>query len=160
MSNLYKEIEIGSSLDNLYKVERFVEEICDHYYINNTYFGNILISIEEAVKNAIIHGNKNDNHKKVKISFKRIANSLSFVITDHGEGFNYMTVPNPIDPEQTENKPGNGLFLIRSLADKVIYNKKGNAVEILFYISSINQETTLTRINKMNQYFMKQKTIA
>ena len=159
MNHLYKELSIPSSIVNLCKVEKFIEEICDSYYITNSYFGNILLSVEEAFKNAIIHGNREDKKKNVLISFQRISNGLSFTITDQGAGFNYRAVPNPIETgSETENNC-NGIFLIRSLADKVSYNSKGNHLEIVFYISTISQETTLNRISKMNQYFMKQKSI-
>jgi len=160
MNHLYKELNISSSISNLGKVGIFVEEICDAYYITNSYFGNILLSLEEAVKNAIIHGNKLDQRKTVMISFQRIPNGLKFTVVDEGAGFNYKAVPNPVETS-TENGPnGTGIFLIRSLADKVSYNSKGNLLEIEFYISTINQETTLNRISKLNQYFMKQKSIA
>jgi len=160
MNHLYKELNIPSSTSYLCKVEIFVEEICDVFYITNSYFGNILLSLEEAVKNAIIHGNKRDIKKTVRISFQRIPNGLSFTITDQGDGFNYWAVPNPVETKDENENTGNGIFLIRSLADKVSYNSTGNQVEIEFYISSISQETTLNRINKMNHYFMKQKSMA
>lgn len=159
MSNLYKELIISSSINNLCKVGNFVEEICDAYYITNSYFGNILLSLEEAVRNAIIHGNQLDKHKTVRIVFHRIPNGLQFIVEDQGAGFNFKAVPNPVETETANVTPGTGIFLIRSLADKVSYNSKGNQVEIVFYISTINQETTLNRISKMNQYFMKQKSM-
>ena len=159
MNNLYKELIIASTTNHLCKVEKFVEEICDAYYITNSYFGNILLSIGEAAKNAIIHGNMQDKNKSVRISFQRIPNGLSFTITDQGTGFNYWAVPNPIETKTDSGNTGNGIFLIRTLADKVSDNAKGNQVEIEFYISSISQETTLNRINKMNHYFMKQKSM-
>jgi serine/threonine-protein kinase RsbW len=159
MNNLYKELRISSSMSNLFKVGNFVEEICDAYYITNSYFGNILLSLEEAVKNAIIHGNGEDKGKQVLVSFQRIPNGLKFTVSDEGPGFNFMAVPNPVEAETGEGNSGTGMFLIRSLADKVSYNSKGNQVEIVFYITSINQETTLNRINQVSQYFMKQKAV-
>ena len=159
MKHLYKELNIPASTSHLCKVEKFVEEICDAYYITNSYFGNILVSVEEAAKNAIIHGNMQDKEKTVRISFQRIPNGLSFTITDQGEGFNYWAVPSPIETKNENDSIGNGIFLLRSLADKVSYNSKGNQVEIVFYISSISQETTLNRISEMNRYFMKQKSV-
>jgi hypothetical protein len=54
---------------------------------------------------------------------------------------------------------GNGIFLIRSLADKVFFNSIGNQVELTFTISSINQETTLNRISQLKNYFSRQKSL-
>jgi serine/threonine-protein kinase RsbW len=161
MNKIYKELKISSTNDSLAKVEKFVEEICETYYITNSYYGNILMAILEAVKNAIIHGNKNKPEKQVKICFKSIQNGLRFTITDQGDGFDFRNVRNPIEAEDSlSENVGKGIFLIRSLADQVSYNVKGNIVEIIFFISSINQETTLNRISQIHQYFNKQKSLA
>jgi len=161
MSRLCKELKLFSTKESLSGVEKFVDEICEAYYITNSYYGNILMAILEAVKNAIEHGNKNNPGKQVKISFKSVPNGLCFTIRDQGEGFNFRNVPNPIEvPEGQAEKAGKGIFLIRSLADQVSYNSKGNVVEIIFFISTINQETTLNRISQMHRYFNKQKSLA
>ncbi|MGA2822112.1 MAG: ATP-binding protein [Bacteroidales bacterium] len=161
MNRIFKELKIPSSNKNLTRVENFVDEICEAYYITNSYYANILMAILEAVKNAILHGNKNNPDKQVKISFKSVPNGLCFSIKDQGDGFDFRNVPNPIETGNglTENV-GKGIFLIRSLADKVSYNSKGNVVEIVFFISSINQETTLNRISQIHRYFNKQKSLA
>jgi serine/threonine-protein kinase RsbW len=161
MNRLYKELRIASRPENLTQVERFVEEICDAYYITNSYFGNILLAIEEAVKNAIIHGNKLDPQKEVLITFTSQANSLCFVVTDQGPGFNTNSLPDPLSADDTAiEHTGKGIFLISSLADNMKFNPAGNQVEIIFYISSIYHETTLNRISQLNKYFQKQKTLA
>jgi serine/threonine-protein kinase RsbW len=161
MTRICKELKVYSSNESLAKVENFVDEICEAYYITNSYYGNILMAILEAVKNAILHGNKSNPEKLVKINFRSIPNGLCFTIKDQGEGFNFRNIPNPIEvtDEQAENV-GKGIFLIRSLADQVSYNSKGNVIEIVFFISSINQETTLNRISQIHQYFNKQKSLA
>jgi serine/threonine-protein kinase RsbW len=161
MNRIFKELRIPSSNDSLTKVENFVDEICEAYYITNSYYGNILMAILEAVKNAILHGNKNNPDKQVKISFKSVPNGLCFLIKDRGDGFDFRNVPNPIEAgDGLAENVGKGIFLIRSLADQVSYNSKGNVVEIVFFISSINQETTLNRISQIHRYFNKQKSLA
>ena len=142
MNRICKEIRIPSRNESFAKVENFVDEICEAYYITNSYYGNILIAILEAVKNAILHGNKNNPVKQVKISFKSVPNGLCFTIKDQGDGFDFRNVPNPIEAsEGLAENIGKGIFLIRLLADQVSYNSKGNIIEIIFFISSINQET-------------------
>lgn len=161
MNRIYKELRIPSTMDSLRGIEKFVEEICDIYYIHNSYFGNILVAIEEAVTNAIIHGNKLDARKEVLVTFNSMPNGLCFVIEDQGDGFNFKNIPNPLEADTANGEiKGKGLFLIHSLADKVDFNLKGNRVEIIFNISSINQETTLNRITQLHSYFEKKKAIA
>jgi serine/threonine-protein kinase RsbW len=152
----FKELKINSLQKNISQVEKFIEEICADNYITQSYFGNIMLAIEEAVKNAIIHGNKLDSTKLVTIIFQRKRDGLNFIIEDEGEGFNPLEIPNPLDSVEIN---GNGVFLIRSLADKVNYNTIGNKVELTFTISSINQETTLSRITQLKSYFSRQKSL-
>ena len=161
MNNQPKELKISSTLMNFSKIEKFVEEICDQYYLNDSYLGNILVAIEEAVKNAIIHGNKNGINKQVIITYYTSSRGLTFKIEDEGEGFDLSSVPDLMECEESEvAKIGKGIFLIRSLADDITYNDIGNRVEITFDISSMHRETTLSRISKLHQYFEKQKSLA
>jgi serine/threonine-protein kinase RsbW len=161
MNRIFKELKIPSNNESLTKVENFVDEICEAYYITNSYYGNILMAILEAVKNAILHGNKNNPDQQVKISFRSVPNGLCFTIKDQGEGFDFRNVPNPVEAgDSLAENVGKGIFLMRSLADQVSYNSKGNVVEIVFFISSINQETTLNRISQIHRYFNKQKSLA
>ena len=157
MKDHLKQLTISSLQKNISQIERFVEETCDENYISASYFGNIMLAVEEAVKNAIVHGNKIDGQKKVTITFKRKKDGLSFIIEDEGEGFNHQNVPNPIESVDVS---GNGIFLMRSLADKLTFNAKGNQVELFFSITCISQETTLNRIIQLKNYFTRQKSLA
>jgi serine/threonine-protein kinase RsbW len=156
-----KTLKISSTIENLAAVEKFVEEICDQHLLSTTYFGNISIAVTEAAKNAILHGNKLNAEKEVTVSFENKHNGFSFVIEDQGEGFDVDTIPNPLEIEDTRfPTAGKGIYLIRSLSDKVVFKDKGKRVEMLFDISSINKETTLRRIRNLRKYFSKTKTIA
>ena len=156
MKNLHKKLIISSLQKDIWQVEQFVEEICDENYISTNYFGTIMLAMEEAVKNAIVHGNNQDHRKKVTITFQRKKNGLVFLIEDEGNGFNHRNIPSPID---AEDAPGNGIFLMRSLADKVSFNDKGNQVELVFSTTGINPETTLNRISHLKKYFSRQKSV-
>jgi len=142
---------LSSVPESLHQVEKFVEDICDEYNINNTYFGNILIALTEAVENAITHGNKNNSSKQVSLVFVSKPEGLSFSITDEGDGFDIYSISDPTDINQEELK-GRGIFLIKSLADELHYFNNGKTVEIIFKISSINNETASERINLLKKY--------
>lgn len=150
MIHNFKELKIKSLQKEWPLVERFTDTICEEYYVSNRYFANIMLAIEEAVQNAIVHGNRNDDSKSVSIRFVRKRSGLSFIIEDEGAGFNVADVPNPLDSDTNE---GTGIFLMKSLADRVKYNEKGNRVELLFTISSINYETTINRRSALSNYF-------
>jgi len=139
--------------ENIHQVEKFVEDICDEYNINNTYFGNILVALTEAVENAMVHGNKNNPSKNVEITFLSKPEGLSFTIKDEGDGFDINNIPDPTDlnvnPEEVK---GRGIFLIKSLADEVNFLLKDKGIEILFKTSSINNEIAIGRINQLKSY--------
>ena len=149
-----KTLEFASEINNINLLENFIDEICDEYRINNTYFGNILISLVETVKNAIIYGNKKDPNKKVTIKFEPNPKYLSFFVKDEGNGFDYKDAYNPEDNIYRNNTVfGKGLYLIKTLTDKVRFNKRGSQIELIFYISSVNLEITANRITKVGTYF-------
>ncbi|HIA37401.1 MAG TPA: ATP-binding protein [Flavobacteriales bacterium] len=111
--------------------------MCANYEINEDHYGNILISLTEAVNNAIQHGNKNDPKKNVEIVFDVETNleSFSFTVKDEGDGFDYTTIPDPTAPENIEKISGRGVFLMRNLADKVGFYSEGREIQLNFKIS-------------------------
>jgi serine/threonine-protein kinase RsbW len=145
-------ISIPSDRKNIHAIERFVEDICDYYNINNTYFGNILVALMEAVENAIIHGNNNDPSKTVTVNFEARETGLSFEVIDQGTGFDFSAVPDPTDIFKSTGTEGTGIFLIRSLADNVNFHDNGRRIELIFLIASINQLTYLERMKHFNEY--------
>jgi serine/threonine-protein kinase RsbW len=156
-----KTLKISSTLSSLNEVEQFIENICEQYSLSGIFYGNILLAVEEATKNAIQHGNKLNPEKEVIISFKSNHNGLTFTVEDQGEGFDIDAVKNPLEVEDNlYSKTGKGIFIIRSLADKVEFGSGGKKVEIVFDIASISQETTINRIQNLQKYFKKQKSLA
>jgi serine/threonine-protein kinase RsbW len=129
-----KQIAFPSVPDNVSIVEKLINEICAAYTISEDYYGNILVAVTEAVNNAIIHGNKLDPGKKVHVSFNADNQSLSFLVTDEGPGFDHSTLPDPTNPENLEKPNGRGVFLMRHLADKVEFADQGRTVQLDFII--------------------------
>jgi len=129
-----KGIFIDSKIENISIIERLVDEVSDEAGINSDIYGKILIATVEAVNNSIIHGNKQDESKKVNVSFVIEKNEMHVFIEDEGTGFNFGNVPDPTKPENIENIHGRGVYLIQHLADEVIFHAPGNKVELKFII--------------------------
>ncbi|MFK8103535.1 MAG: ATP-binding protein [Saprospiraceae bacterium] len=127
-------LTLTSSPDNVANVEPFVEKLVAEYQISPDVYGNILISLTEAVTNAIIHGNNNDATKLVMVNLKKLKNKLAFYITDEGNGFDFANLPDPTAPENLLKIGGRGVFLMRQLSDKVSFSNNGSTVEIYFNI--------------------------
>lgn len=127
-------IQLNSQFDQIVKIEKLIENVCNDYKINQDCYGNILVALTEAVNNAIQHGNKFDTTKKINILFEPQKQFLKFEITDEGEGFDFENVPDPTAIENIEKPNGRGVFLMRHLADDVKYFENGRKVELLFKV--------------------------
>ena len=129
-------ITLASEPESLAQIEPFVYEIKEKYEFGDDVLGNILVSLSEAVNNAIIHGNDSDASKKVTIICEpnTVKQSLSFKIIDEGDGFDYNSLPDPTAPENLEKLSGRGVFLMKQLADIVIFSDNGSTVEIQFKV--------------------------
>ncbi|NOQ26010.1 MAG: ATP-binding protein [Bacteroidales bacterium] len=127
-----KSILIESKIENINKIEKIIDEVSEEAKINSEVYGKILIATIEAVNNSIVHGNSQDVSKNVKVEFKVTENYISIFIEDEGPGFNFYNVPDPTIPENIENIHGRGVYLMKHLADDVIFHGKGNRVEIKF----------------------------
>ena len=84
--------------------------------------------MEEALVNAVKHGNKYDPAKKVHVRVGISSNLFRAEIADEGDGFDPDKLPDPTDPDYLDKPNGRGVMLMRNFMTKVEYNPKGNAV--------------------------------
>jgi len=153
-----EKLTLDSRPENISSIERFVEEICDYYNINDTYFGNILIALTEAFQNALVHGNQSDPTKQIHVIFESKPKGLSFTVKDEGAGFDPDNVPDPLDLEvEPDTDKGRGVFLMRSLSDKMVVTDEGRSIEMFFRISGIGHEAMKKRISHFNEYYQTKK---
>lgn len=129
---LVDSLSIPSDLANLSLVESMIDKACQRVAVDEDNYGNVLIAVTEAVNNAIIHGNKMDNGKLVDIAFYDEPSAFGFEIMDKGSGFDFEHLPDPTAPENIEKENGRGIFLMRNLADEVLFNDSGNSVSVIF----------------------------
>jgi len=125
-------VKFTSELKNISLAEQLVDLISTKHKISNDLYGNILISLTEAVNNAVVHGNKLDASKQVEISYKCDKHNLVLNVKDEGLGFNYNVLPDPTSSENIEKLNGRGIFLIKNLADEVKFLNNGTQIEMKF----------------------------
>ena len=108
-------------------LEELLGQLGDRGWPEEDKFG-VHLSVEEALMNAIKHGNQRDPEKSVFVQY-RLSDELLFVqVEDQGEGFNPEDVPDPTLDENLELPSGRGLMLMRTFMSMVQYNEKGNRV--------------------------------
>jgi serine/threonine-protein kinase RsbW len=123
-------IEISSDLSQLNQIDSIVERICEDYQLFDTYHGCLTMAIQEAVKNAIIHGNKMDSSKKVSVEFSLSDEDISVFVSDQGEGFDFQK-----EIESLSHSPkGNGLEIMKLTSDGLEFSNNGSTVEMSFNV--------------------------
>ena len=127
-------LKITSHPRNVERVEPFIEGLVKKYQISPDTYGNILISLTEAVTNAIVHGNQADESKIVQVRLNEMKGGIVFQVTDEGKGFNHQDVPDPTKPENLMKIGGRGVFLMHQLCDGVCFRNNGSTVEMQFKI--------------------------
>jgi serine/threonine-protein kinase RsbW len=122
-------VVLDSKLD---EARRFVDELEEHLLHSGSVsrretFG-IKLALEEAVINAIKHGNQMDGTKKVRVLYRLSTCRFEATISDEGDGFDPSEVPDPTAVENLERPCGRGLMLMRHYMSEVVYNAAGNCV--------------------------------
>ena len=84
------------------------------------------LAVEEALVNAITHGNKEDPEKSVRVKVQTNHDHLRIEIVDEGAGFDPAEVPDPTSPERICKPHGRGLMLMHSFMTHVEYRGRGN----------------------------------
>lgn len=129
---LNEKVQLPTKMDSILTAEKKVEQICEALNVAERCVGNILISVTEAVNNAIVHGNNKDETKQIYLTCSTSNNNLIFTIKDEGAGFDSTNLPDPTDPENLEKLHGRGVFLMRNLADQVDFEEEGKLVKLTF----------------------------
>lgn len=126
-------IEFASQLENIALVDEFILELKKEHVLNEKLYHDILLSVNEAVTNAIKHGNRNDPSKKIVVQFSSPApDRFIFTVSDEGGGFNWHKMPDPLRPETIGRTGGRGIFIMKRLANHLLFNEQGSKVELHF----------------------------
>ena len=110
-------------------IELLLNQLNSANWPNKNVFG-IHMAMEEAIMNAIRHGNQCAPDKQVHVLIAISADQFYAKITDQGDGFDPSSVPDPTLDENIGKTCGRGVTLMRNFVDEVIYNEKGNSVEL------------------------------
>lgn len=124
-------LEIESSPNNLITVEEFVNYFAVDLGLDEEKINGLLLAVTEATTNAIIHGNKNNSLKLVRIHVTVENSTLIIKIKDEGNGFDPSIVPDPTNPENLLKDSGRGLYLMRVYMDELNINVTPEGTETI-----------------------------
>jgi serine/threonine-protein kinase RsbW len=134
LSNLctppFTDVTIPSDPAEARRVQEEIEQLLQTRSAHDHDIFSIRLALEEALVNAIKHGNQMDRAKKVFISYRFLNDRFEVLIADEGPGFDPTDVPDPTAVENLERPCGRGLMLMRHYMSEVNYNQRGNTVSM------------------------------
>lgn len=108
-------------------LNQVLEQLEKHQWEHKDLFG-VHLALEEALVNAIRHGNGLDESKQVRAVCQLRSEMVRIEITDEGCGFCVEQVPDPTAEENLDAPGGRGIMLMRNYMTRVEYNPRGNRV--------------------------------
>jgi serine/threonine-protein kinase RsbW len=124
-------IELPSTRDCIAEVTERVSGLFDSRHLPEETVFDMKLAVQEAVANAIEHGNDCDPDKTVRVECEVTDDALVVRVRDEGPGFDPASVPDPTLPQNILRENGRGIFLMQNLCDEVRYNERGNEVTIV-----------------------------
>ena len=121
-------VSITSDLGDARRIQDEIEEALQSNGYGERDIFSIRLALEEALVNAIKHGNQMDPNKKVNIDYSVNPELFQIRIEDEGPGFVPEEVPDPTDPENLDRPCGRGVFLIKNFMTSVEYQGRGNII--------------------------------
>ncbi len=127
---LAREHVIPSDLAAARQLQSEIEEVLQIAQFPEAEIFAIKMAVEEALVNAIKHGNQMDPEKRVTITYTALPDRFDVRITDEGPGFDPNDVPDPTAPENLERPCGRGLLLIRYYMTEVSFDARGSTISM------------------------------
>ncbi|MFC1674839.1 ATP-binding protein [Candidatus Omnitrophota bacterium] len=114
-------------------VADFIKKL-EPFKINKDKLFDIKLCLSEALINAVKYGNKMDKNKPVLLKLAASVDSVKIEVKDQGSGFDWNSLPSPIDNHNLDKLTGRGVFLIKNLMDKVEFSDGGSRIRMVKYL--------------------------
>ena len=112
--------------------EAILQELRRQRYGSEATFA-VKLALEEALCNAIKHGNRSDPSKKITVRYAVDSKRAVIIIRDEGKGFEPESVPDCRHPDRLPVPNGRGIMLIRAYMDEVEYRDDGREIRCVKY---------------------------
>jgi serine/threonine-protein kinase RsbW len=123
-------VEFCSCLTKAREVETEILAACEKHHFPEADLFAIKLALEEALVNAVKHGNKMNKCKMVRVKYHVNDQRADIAIEDQGCGFNPAELPDPTSDENLEMCSGRGILLMRAYMTSVVFNPQGNKVTL------------------------------
>jgi len=125
------QVSIANDFREAKKVEDGIVAAAQGYAYPDEDLFALRLSLEEALTNAIRHGNGCDPGKHVHVRYAVTPHQVDIYVADEGRGFDPSEIPDPTTAENIELPSGRGIMLMRAYMNRVEYNPQGNEVHLV-----------------------------
>lgn len=140
---------IQSDMSLLPTVEERLFHFCHECHVGN-YYSTVSVATMQAVENAVVHGNGSKPDKHVELTMGTCRGGIFVEVVDEGEGFKYDLYGNLPSEDQMA---GEGIFVMKQLADQVTFSDGGRRVRLEFVVDGIDPADALQRIAILREHF-------
>ena len=144
-----EEFVIQSDIAVLPSVEERIFHFCHECNVGD-YHATVSVAALQAVENAIVHGNRSDVSRTVTVTCGTCRGGIYVEVADEGEGFDFGRYG---DLPMGESDAGEGIFVMKSLADQMTFSEGGRRVRLEFIVSGIDPAEALERIALLQEHF-------
>jgi serine/threonine-protein kinase RsbW len=116
------ELSLPSRIETVAKAANAVADFVSRSGISEEAAFGIDMAVREAVTNAVVHGNEQDEQKAVELTLKSSPEAVEISVHDQGQGFNPEEVPDPTESENILKTSGRGIFFMRTFMDEVTWS--------------------------------------
>ncbi len=127
----FKEVTVQSTLHAAKEPEKIILKDIEKHGFNSDAIFAIKLALEEAMTNAVKHGNRGDESKFVHVRFAVSSACVVIIVRDDGPGFDPGDVPDPTTPDRLSQPNGRGIMLMNAYMDEVKYRDNGREVYML-----------------------------
>ena len=130
------QLELESTLESVDSAEETVLKEAGELGFDEDDLHRIGISVRECMVNAVVHGNRYNSKKKVKVTIARTPAQLTVCIADEGDGFDPSAIPDPCEGENILRQSGRGVMMMQAFMDEFAISKlepRGTEVKMVKY---------------------------
>lgn len=116
------EFSLPSRIDTVAQAANAVADFVSRSGMSEEAAYGIDMAVREAVTNAVVHGNGQDEQKAVELTLKSSPEAVEITVHDQGQGFNPEEVPDPTEDQNILKTSGRGIFFMRTFMDEVTWS--------------------------------------
>jgi serine/threonine-protein kinase RsbW len=115
-------LDLASRFEMLDVVQTVLVQVCQLVGFDEESVHYMSVAVRESIVNAIKHGNRQDEKKRVLVRLTIHRRLLEVEVRDEGVGFDPEAVPDPLAPENLLKAYGRGIFFMRQFMDEVTHS--------------------------------------